>query len=167
MVRMSVIALSVFISVSSFAQQRQTLQPRQLSKLVPVKIKGWPIKGESKSNLLTIGTLRYSLCERTFASRDKVVKVLLFDYAQAPIMLNQSVKKWSAMPDTRLDSITFESTKTDFGRAWESSHPRTKRAQLLLEINNRFFLTLEAENLTLEELRQFFSSNFDLSTFPK
>ena len=167
MVRLIFIPLCVFISFSSFAQQRQTLQPRALSKLVPVKIKDWPIRGESKSNLLTIGTLRYSLCERIFASRDKVVKVLLFDYAEAPIMLNQSVRKWNEMPETRNDSITFETTKTEVGQTWESSHPRTKRAQLLLEINNRFFLTLEAENLTLEELRQFFSSNFDLSTFPK
>ncbi|HEY0743224.1 MAG TPA: hypothetical protein VGD40_17270 [Chryseosolibacter sp.] len=166
MPRLICIALGVFISGSCFAQSH-VLQPRELSKLLPVKIKGWPIKGDSKSNLLTIGTLRYSLCERTFASRDNLVKVLLFDYAEAPIMLNQSVKKWSEMPETQTDSITFESTKTDFGQAWESSHPRTQRAQLLLEINNRFFLTLEAESLTLEELRKFFSSNFDLSKFPK
>lgn len=149
------------------AQEKQTLKPKAISKLLPERVQGYQLKGVSKSSILTIGTLRYSLCERIFVNRDRTIKILLFDYVEAPVMLNQSIKKWSEMPITETDSITFVSHKTEYGEAWESSHPRSQRAQLLLSINNRFFLTLEGEDISMTELRSFAEKNLDLAKFPK
>jgi hypothetical protein len=148
------------------AQERETLKPRVISKLLPVKITGYAVRGESKSSILTLGKLRYSVCERIFSHRDQTIKILLFDYVEAPIMLNQSVKKWEQMPQLETDSIRFAMRRTDYGEMWESSHPRSKRAQLLASVNNRFFLTLEAEKMSMDELKEFFK-NIDLTGFPK
>jgi hypothetical protein len=158
-----------FLLVSFFghAQERQTLKPKAISKLLPVKVQGYRLERDSKSSILTIGTLRYSLCERIFSDGDRIIKILLFDYAEAPIMLNQSVKKWDAMEELETDSVTFAKRTLDYGQVWESSHPRSQRSQLLLSVNNRFFLTLEAEHVTPEALSEFFTKNINLSIFPK
>lgn len=167
MIRFWFLLTFVIASLFSVAQGNQTLQPKAISKLLPIKVPGYAVKGESKSSILTIGTLRYSLCERVFATRDRTIKILLFDYVEAPVMLSQSIKKWSAMPTVETDSITFASHRTEYGERWISSHPRSKRAQLLLSINNRFFLTLEAEGITITELEEFAARHIDLANFPK
>jgi hypothetical protein len=156
----------VFFAVGGQAQKVETLKPSAISKLIPSKIKGYSVKGDSKSSVLTIGSLRYSISEKVFSSREKTIKILLFDYVEAPIMFNQSAKKWMEMPEIKTDSILFSSVPNDHGQAWESEHPYSKRSKLLLGVNDRFFLTLEAENMSLEELRDFFK-NFELEKFPK
>lgn len=166
MLRECFVCLFVFFSVAGQAQKTETLKPSAISKLIPSKVKGYSVKGDSKSSVLTIGSLRYSISEKVFSSRDKTIKILLFDYVEAPIMFNQSAKKWKEMPEVKTDSILFSNVITDHGQVWESEHPYSKRSKLLLSVHNRFFLTLEAENMTLEELREFFS-NFDLEKFPK
>jgi hypothetical protein len=156
----------MFFSLAGFSQEKETLKPAEISKLVPSRIKGFSIKGESKSTILSIGTLRYSLCERVFTSRDKMIKILLFDYVQAPIMYTQSLKKWERMNEIMSDSITFKKQVSEGQVSYESDHRQSKRAQISYGINNRFYLALEAENLTLPELREFFR-NFDLAKFPE
>jgi hypothetical protein len=156
----------VFFAVGGQAQKVETLKPSAISKLIPSKIKGYSVKGDSKSSVLTIGSMRYSISEKIFSSREKTIKILLFDYVEAPIMFNQSAKKWKEMPEIKTDSILFSSVPNDHGQAWESEYPYSKRSKLLLGVNDRFFLTLEAENMSLEELRDFFR-NFDLEKFPK
>lgn len=157
----------LFMPFLTNAQERQTLKPKAISKLLPAKIQGYVVKSDSKSSILTIGTLRYSVCERIFSHRDRTIKILLFDYAEAPVMLNQSVKKWDAMPHIETDSVTFSKRKSEYGEVWESSHPRSMRSQLLMAVNNRFFLTLEAEKIALTELNEFVDKNIILAKFPK
>jgi hypothetical protein len=155
-----------FFSVVCQAQKKETLNASRIGKLIPAKVKGYSVEGDSKSSVLTIGSLRYSLSEKSFSSRDKKIKILLFDYVEAPIMFNQSVKKWQEMPELKTDSILFSSGSADHGNVWESEHPLAKRSQLRLSINDRFFLTLEAENMSMDELKEFFK-NFNLDKFPK
>jgi hypothetical protein len=156
----------VFLSLVVQAQKTETLKPSTISKLIPSKVKGFSVKGDSKSSVLTIGSLRYSLSEKVFSSRDQSIKILLFDYVEAPIMFDQSLKKWEEMPEVQTDSVVFSKSLGSYGHVWESSHPHSKRSKLQLSINKRFFLTLEAENMSLEELKEFFKS-FDLEKFPK
>lgn len=166
MIKEIFLCLFLFVSVVGQAQKVETLKPAAISKLIPSKIKGYNVKGDSKSSVHTIGSLRYSISEKTFSSRDRIIKILLFDYVEAPIMFSQSTKKWSEMPEVKTDSILFSNVVSDYGNRWESEHPYSKRSKLLLSVNNRFFLTLEAENMSLVELREFFK-NFDLEKFPK
>ena len=155
----------VFLSLTGFAQTTKTLDPSEIAKLLPSKIKPYRVE-DSKSRLLEIGSLRYSLSERKFLSRDKSIKVLLFDYAEAPVMFSQSVKKWQQMPETKNDSIAFSTFSNQFGQVWESEHSKYKRSQIILSINDRFFMTMEGENVLLGQLREFFQ-NFNLEKFPK
>jgi hypothetical protein len=156
----------MLLSIAGRSQNVETLKPTAISKLIPSKIKGYSVRGNSKSSILIIGSLRYSISEKVFSSHEKTIKILLFDYVEAPIMFNQSVKRWQELQEVQTDSISFSGIKNNYGQVWESEHRYSKRSKLLVSVNNRFFLTIEAENVLLEELREFFK-NFDLEKFPK
>lgn len=159
------LCLVMICSVSS-AQERQTLKPKAIGKLLPERIDRYTLSHDSRSSMMKIGTLRYSLCERIFSKGKQTVKILLFDYVEAPVMLTQSMKRWQEMPTIDTDSITFSKNENEFGDVWSSSHPRLERAQLVMIINNRFFLTVEAEKMTIEQLNDF-AKAIDFEKFPK
>lgn len=165
MARCGLALMLIFFSVLSQAQKVKTLKPSEISKLLPSKVKGYSVK-ESKSSVLEIGSLRYSLCERIFFRKDQTIKLLLFDYVEAPVMFNQSVKKWQQMHEVHTDSISFSSVEISQGVAWQSERLRSNRCQVIAGVNNRFFLTVEGENLPLTQLNEFFK-NVDLTKFPE
>lgn len=148
------------------AQPAKVLSPQEINRLVPAKIKGFYLKGESKSTQTKVGTLIYSLCERTFESGNKSVKILLFDYTDASIMYDQAMNKWSKIPHADSDSLIFRPADIPDVTGWESFTSTNNHSQLILGLNKRFFLTMTGENMALGELRQIFQ-NFDLEKFPK
>jgi hypothetical protein len=159
------ILFSLILS-GAIAQRSQVLPPQKINKLVPTKIKGYSSKGEPKSSQVKIGTITYSMCERTFASGHKNVRILMFDYEDAPIMFTQAMKKWGEVKLQESDSIVFRPFASPQVDGWESYTRESKHAQLILGINGRFFLTLSGENLELNELKGFLD-NFDFEKFPK
>jgi hypothetical protein len=66
-------------------QEKEALKPKAISKLLPEKIERYTLSSDSRSSMMKIGTLRYSLCERVFSKRDQKIKILLFDYVEAPL----------------------------------------------------------------------------------
>ena len=162
----AVILFVLTIGSSSVAQPLRVLTPQKNSKLVPAKVKGYHIKGEAKSSKVSIGTITYSMCERTFASGDRSVKILMFDYAEAPVMFDQAMKKWGQVPQQESDSILFRPFTRSPAEGWESYTTANKHGQLILGINDRFFLTLSGDKMELRELSAFLN-HFDFEKFPK
>jgi hypothetical protein len=156
--------LILLLAFSGQAQQK-VLSAEKINLLVPEKIKGYYPDGESKSSKITLGTISYSLCERSFRTRDKSVKILLFDYADAAIMYNQAIRKWGEMHPVESDSVVFRAIGPPYDKGWESHSKVTNNAQIVLGINNRFFLTVAGENMELYELRQILM-NFAFERFP-
>lgn len=160
------LALAILMSATAvLAQPAKVLSPQEINRLVPAKIKGFYLKGESKSTQTKVGTLTYSICERTFASGNKSVKILLFDYAAAAIMYDQAMTKWSQVSQTESDSLIFRPADFPDVKGWESFISPNSHSQLILGINNRFFLTMTGENMELNELKKIFQ-NIDLGKFP-
>jgi hypothetical protein len=161
------LALAILMSATvAQAQPAKVLSAQKINKLLPAKIAGFHLKGESKSTQTKVGTLVYSISERTFASRNKSVKILLFDYADASIMYDQAMNKWGKIQQTESDSLIFRPADLPGVTGWESFTSSNNHAQLILGINNRFFLTMTGEKTPLGELKQIFR-NFDLEKFPK
>jgi hypothetical protein len=76
------------------------------------------------------------------------------------------MKKWSEMQTIDSDSAIFRETVSEFFRGWESYMARNHHTQIVLGINNRFFMTLSGEQLELEELRSILQ-DFDFEKFPE
>jgi hypothetical protein len=148
-----------------FAQTPQVLSPSKINRLLPTRMEGYHLQ-ESKSDLLKIGSLRYSLSERLFMNDDKVVKILLFDYGEAQIMYHQAMSRWEKMTNVQSDTTIFRKASSPFFQGWESFTKKDNHAQLIGGINNRFFFTLSGANMGLDELNSL-SSFIAFDKFPK
>lgn len=150
----------------STVEDKEPLSTKAISALVPKKIENYSLKGDPKSSTLSVGRLTYSLCQRDFVSHKKHLQFLLFDYNNAEIMFNQTMRKWSEMKTVDTDSIYFQKTQSADRSLFESYFPHTNHSQIVMGINNRFFLTITGDKVELEELRALVKL-IDLEKFPK
>ena len=151
---------------SATAQKKGVLSPAKISKLLPAKIKGYSLKGAPVNKRVKVGTLTYSLSEKTFIRKQSTIKILLFDYGQAPIMYEQAIKGWSEIKNVENDSIIFRPLASFDSVAWESYAASSKHSQIIMGINQRFFLTINGEKTEIYELKEILK-NFAFDKFPK
>lgn len=136
------------------AQPSAVLTAKEISQLIPEKImKGYNQSGEPKSRVLKVGTLRYALSERNFSSGKRKVKILLFDYLEAPIMYSQATKRFSTFSEVESDSVARRPIVTENCEGWQSDNIKSQSSQIILGIFDRYYLTIEGENVPLEELK--------------
>jgi hypothetical protein len=166
-VKFFLLALFCFANLASgLAQQSKVLSVGKLKKLAPIQLEGYTLK-ESNSSRLKLGKITYTLCDRIFENREKkLVKILLFDYAEAPIMYNQAIQKWGQIETVETDSVLFRKTNSEFFKGWESYTSHNSHSQIILGIHERFFLILSGEHVALTELKTILAQ-FKLDQFPE
>jgi hypothetical protein len=126
-----------------------------MKRLLPEKIMRGYARGESgNAKVMKIGTLSYSLAEIVFENGKKRIKILLFDYASAQIMYDQSVKKFKTFEAVQNDSIVIQTLDKPYGQGWQTNNVKNKSSQIALGVNERFYLSLEGAQVELEELLQ-------------
>ncbi|HEY3429161.1 MAG TPA: hypothetical protein VGK39_00710, partial [Cyclobacteriaceae bacterium] len=104
---------------------------------------------------------------KSFRSRrQQAIKVLLFDYKDAPIMYNQATKSFSSFAITESDSMISRPIVMKDCSGWESYNIHRRNSQILLGVCDRFFLTIEGTNVDLESLKKIVQT-FKFETFPK
>ncbi len=153
----------LFAAGSVFAQK--VLDPKDISKLLPTKIKGFYEDGDSKSSLIKLGDLRYSLSERKFSKGKQKIKFLIFDYKEATIMYKQAMRKWNN-EYVVTDSLILRSVTMYNCSGWESYNKHAGTSQIFLGVCDRFFLMLSGEEVALDQLEEA-AALFDFTTFPK
>jgi hypothetical protein len=144
---------------------QKALDPKDIFKLLPNKIKGFHDDGDSKSSLIKLGDLRYSLSERRFAKGKQKIKFLIFDYKEASIMYKQAMRKLNN-ESIVTDSLILRSITMDNCTGWESYNYQSYSSQIFLGICDRFFMMISAENVPLDQLRQTLNA-FSFKDFPK
>lgn len=143
------------------------LSADKIIELIPSKISGFYSSADPISKVIKLGTLRYTVAEKTFgASKKRSVKILLFDYKEAPIMYNQATRKFNTFTPLESDSLILRSVVMKDCTGWESYNVHQKNSQILLGICNRFFLTIEGTGVDLEALKMIVRQ-FRFETFPK
>lgn len=168
---MKALAWLIFFIACALSLQGQSinriLSAEKIIELIPDKIEGFSLSGESQSKVIRMGNLQYSMADkRFFASNQRFIKILLFDYKEASIMYNQATRKFSSFTPVENDSLILRAVFMNDCTGWESYNVRRKNSQILLGVCNRFFLTIEGTNVDLESLRQVVQS-FKIETFPK
>ncbi|MCI0751151.1 MAG: hypothetical protein L0Y35_04880 [Flammeovirgaceae bacterium] len=147
------------------AQDRPVLSPEKVIKLVPEKVKGFYQEGDTKSRMMKLGDISYSLAERSFGRSKKKIKILLFDYNNAEIMYKQATRKWKDLPKMESDSVIERSITMTNCEGWESYNKTRNTSQIFLGVCDRFFLTITGDNVDLETLRGV-AALFDMTQFP-
>jgi hypothetical protein len=148
------------------AQNTHVLTAEQIVRLIPEKIKGFYHDGDSKSKLITLGNIRYSMAEKNFISGKKRIKILLFDYKEAPIMYGQTTKRWTGLSAIESDSLIVRQVSMDQYAGWESFQVYQNTSQIVLNICDRFYLTLEGKGIDLTALKQILSE-FKFEQYPR
>ena len=145
----------------------EVLSSEKIIKLIPNKIKEFHLSKDPNSKVIKLGTLRYSMAEKNFsANQQRSIKILLFDYKEAPIMYNQATRKWSTFTNLETDSVIQRPVDILGCTGRESYNFIRKNSQIILGINDRFFLTVEGTNVNLESLQKVVQA-FKFETFPK
>ncbi len=145
----------------------EILPAEKIIELIPDKIKDFYSSDDAQSKLIKLGTLRYSMAEKNFsASQKRSIKILLFDYKEAPIMYKQATRKFSTFTPIESDSLIMRSVLMTDCTGWESYNVQRKNSQILLGVCNRFFLTVEGTNVDLKSLKKVVQS-FKFETYPK
>ena len=152
-------------SILVFAQGNSIMTPDQMIKLIPNKIEGFNVIDQHKGRTIKIGTLTYSMAERSFIKNKRKVTILLFDYNNAPIMYSQATGKWSNLTEVETDTLYERSFLWSQNRGWEHYNKLNTSSQVSLGIKNRFYLIVNGEGVDLEALRTILGL-FPLSEFP-
>ena len=81
-------------------------------------------------------------------------------------MFSQATGKWKDLPTVESDSVVSRYIELPqyFGR--ESYNKANGTSQIIIGVNDRFYLTLEGQNVDLETLRSLVGL-FDLANFPR
>ncbi len=148
------------------AQERPVLMPGEIVKLVPEKIEGFKPEGKAITRLVKVGTLSYSLAEKSFRARKSKVKILLFDYNNALIMYSQATGKWNSLPSIESDSVVNRYIELPECIGRESFNKANRNSQIMLGVCDRFYLSLEGEQVDLELLHAIVKL-VDLTRFPR
>ncbi|GIV37367.1 MAG: hypothetical protein KatS3mg032_1746 [Cyclobacteriaceae bacterium] len=137
--------LVFFMAVSPmvWAQDRPVLAPEELLKLIPTTVEGFKPAGEPVARTIKIGTLSYSMAERSFARARQKIKILLFDYNNALIMYSQASNTGISPVDNVAEGSTTRSgNRYDYYRRQLDG----STCRIALGINMRFFLNITCEN---------------------
>ena len=146
-------------------QDKKLLAPEKITKLIPDRIKGFNAD-DGQSKIIKLGNIRYSLVEKNFSSGKKSIKLLLFDYIEAPIMFQQLTREWRKFRPVNSDSLEVHHLSIDGSSGWETIIQQHNRTQILLGINDRFYMCVEAKYIDIETLRSIVSG-FKLDTYPR
>ena len=152
-------------AVTLLGQGNSILAPDDMIKLIPKKVEGFNLVDQHKGRTIKIGTLTYSMVERSFIKNKRKVTILLFDYNNAPIMYSQATGKWSNQPAVESDTVLQRSFSWIENRGWERYHKLNNSSQVLLGIKNRFYLIVSGEGVDLDALRTILAL-FPLAEFP-
>jgi hypothetical protein len=146
--------------------QDKVLSPQEIRKLVPGPMEGFTEKENSKGKLIQIGNLKYSLSEQQFSRGKQSIRILLFDYGDAPIMYSQATKAWKDFYPLTTDSTSLQPIGMELCTGWESYNRRNNQSGIYAGIRDRYFLTITGEAVDLGTLKNLLNQfHFDL--FPK
>ena len=158
------IILIIATGASHFVDAQAKRDSSPIQFLLPDKVYGYKKHGKQVARKLKIGNIQYDLCEKYFIKDKTEVKLLLFDYADAPIMYTQVMRDREKM--IAVDSVYFSNYSLLEGKAYQSFNPNQKSAQFFAGINERFFLQISCENCSLDFLLPVIQS-VRFSEFPK
>jgi hypothetical protein len=162
-----IVVLSVSINVSVHGQDStRVLAINEIKELLPDYVEGFRKEDKPTSKLIKVGGIRYSLCDKRFLKGDQRIKYLLFDYKEAGIMYSQATKKWSSAKPIITDSLIQRPLIMENCSGWETFNRVMNSSQIFLGINDRFFLSLEGENVDLEKLKMLLGE-IELKKFPE
>ncbi|NJM24940.1 MAG: hypothetical protein HC859_04915 [Bacteroidia bacterium] len=140
--------ISILIALTSHqlvAQDSlQVLGAEAISRLMPSSIKGLSNASDTKAKLITLGDMKYAMAEKTFGVGRKSIRLMLFDYGAAPVMLLQTRRSWSGYVAVSSDSLVRRPYSHPYYTGWETTTPTD--TQIVLIVHDRYVLVAGSQH---------------------
>lgn len=136
-----------------------------MMKPIPKHFEGYKSTDDDKGRELKIGTLTYSMAEKSFVKKKQKITLMLFDYINAPIMYYQATGKWNSQAGEENGTISQRAFSVNDNTGWEFYHKLTNTSQIALGINKRFYMVLNGTEVDLVVLHDLLAM-ISLSDFP-
>ncbi len=118
----------------------------ELMKYLPESIDGYE-KGEPKGESIDMNGMSYSSAHVEFTKDGDQLKVALIDYNAALSMYSMATAMWATGFKIDTSEEMAQSVGLDENiHGWESIKKKRKDASLLLGVNDRFLITIEADS---------------------
>ena len=162
------ILLIAFVTLATYPVRAQfsILTIEQLGELAPEKIEGYRLVERLKGRSIKIGTLSYSMMERTFVQGKKEINVMLFDYNNASVMFRQASQRWKNVEGHETDLMLENTYELEKQPGWMQYDKANNKAQIALGIQNRFYLLLNGVGIPFNDLDNI-AKIFDIARFPQ
>ena len=151
--------------IEPLGAQPALLNLEQVGELMPEKIEEYKMVGGNKGRMLKIGTLSYTMVERTFVHGKQQVIIMLFDYNNAPVMYRQATLPWKNALSTETALILENAYELERQPGWMRYDKVHNKSQISLGIQNRFYLMLIGEGVSPSALENIVKI-FELTRFP-
>ncbi len=155
----------VMVAVYPIWAQSTVLTLKQLGELAPEKIEGYKMQDQIKGRMLKIGTLSYSMIERTFVHGKKQITIMLFDYNNASVMYRQATQKWKNEEDIETDLVLEQAYEFEKQPGRMHYSKSANKSQIVMGIQNRFYLMLTGDGVAPNDLSSI-AKIFDFGRFP-
>ncbi len=152
------------MSLSVAQSTSELLSAEEILVLVPKTIKGFR-EEDSKSTKTRVGSITYTMCQRNFASGNRTVQILLFDYKEAPIMYHQAMRKWSVQPVVETDSLTLKPIKHAEHGGWIMYSSSNRISQVFMGVKERYYIMITGNKVD-PDLLELVLMSFDFEKFP-
>lgn len=156
---------AIILATNPSRAQFPILTIEQLGELAPEKIEGYRLVERIKGRSIKIGTLSYSMMERTFVQGKKQINVMLFDYNNASVMFRQATQKWKNAEGHETDLMLENAYELQKQPGWMQYDKANNKAQITLGIQNRFYLVLNGVGVSFSDLDNI-AKIFDVVRFP-
>jgi hypothetical protein len=118
----------------------------ELIKYLPTSIDGYK-KEEPEGESIDMGGMSYSTASVEFKKGNDEIEITILDYNAALSLYSMATAMWAS--GFKIDSSEEMAQSVSISESihgWESIQKKSKEASLVLGVNDRFLITIEAEN---------------------
>ncbi|MFN6943771.1 MAG: hypothetical protein ACK4ND_02415 [Cytophagaceae bacterium] len=142
---------------------------KELQKFLPSEIKGYTGEGEIEGNSVNMEGMSYSSVEHNYKKGDSYLNISLVDYNSAHDLYSGLTAMWATGMSIEDNNQIANGTSLKNGtlKGWEVYHKEEKRAELMLGVVGRFFLSISLDQQDNTDLIKEIAESLDLSELEK
>ncbi|MFC0184220.1 hypothetical protein SAMN04515674_102250 [Pseudarcicella hirudinis] len=134
----------------------------ELQKYLPASVSGYTKDGDPEGESMNMTGASYSTASQKFKKGDDDLKVTIVDYNAAYALFGMATAMMQTgfsvdNADEKLGGVELKA-----GKGWEDFKKKEKRASVVVTINERFLVTVEASNQTSTDLVKDVANSLDL-----
>lgn len=151
----------------STESSKDVTPPKELAAFLPKSVEGYALEGEINSSSATIQGFSVSNAEAVYTKGGQNLSISLVDYTAATSVYQGLSTIWQVGLSVENDDEKTGTATVKGHKGFERFDKKNKEAELVLGVNNRFILTIRADNQKDVSLVKSVAESMDLPKLSK